>query len=147
MDGFSSNFQDMLGKIQGTIWKIYVYPLHTEFFYMFTRKSVSVSNIAEKRMNGFLWFFLGKVGHEARNTLENFRDLAVNLLNPGSIFVFSGSVFLCNIMGNGWTDFHEIFMICQGQHKKQLSGLFNAWIDCFVVSYLGAVLCLCSTLR
>ena len=79
---------------------------------MLSRKSVSVSNSTEKRMNGFSWFFLGKVGHEARSTLEHFRDLAVNPLNAGSILIFSGSVFVSNIMGkrlNGFSsNFHDM---------------------------------------
>ena len=33
-----------------------------------------------------------------RNTLENFRDLAVNSLNPGSIFLCSGSIDVIEIL-------------------------------------------------
>ena len=76
-----------------------------------------VSNIIEKK-NGWkdIHEILGKFGHETSDTLEHFRDLAVNPLNSISIFLFSGSVFVSNIMENGWTDFHEIFMICQERH-------------------------------
>ena len=57
-------------------------------------------------------FFLGNIGHETKNTLEHFRDLADNPLNPGSIFPFSGSVFVSNITGkrmNGFLwNFHHM---------------------------------------
>ena len=87
MDKFSWNLQDMLGKIQWTIWIFFFFfflggggggrgvclPLaYRVLFYMFSRKSVSVINITEKRMDGFSWNFSGKVGHETMNTLEHF---------------------------------------------------------------------------
>ena len=61
MDRFSWNFHEMFGKILGTIWKIwgwYVWPLaYRVSFYIFWMKSMPVSNIMEKRMNGFSWNF------------------------------------------------------------------------------------------
>ena len=65
---------------------------------MFSGKFVYVSNITVKTNERIFIEFLGKVGHETRNTLEHFRDLAVNHLNPGWIFIFSWSVFASNIM-------------------------------------------------
>ena len=61
---------------------------------------MSVSNIMEKRMNGF-HEILRKVGHEAGNTLEHLRDLAVNPLNPGSIFIFLDPCLLVILWENG----------------------------------------------
>ena len=75
MDGFSWNLQDILGKIQGTIWKIWgvVYLTHTySFFYMFSRKSASANNITEKRMSGF---FLGKSDMRQETLWNIFRIL------------------------------------------------------------------------
>ena len=92
-------------------------------FLVFFRKSVSVIDIMEKTDERIFMNFSEKAGHETRNNVEHFRDVAVNPLNPGSIFIFSGSVFLVILWKNGWTDFHEIFMICQARHKKSLSGL------------------------
>ena len=43
-------------------------------------------------------FFIEKDGHETRSNREHFRDVAVNPLIPGSIYLFPGSVFVCNIM-------------------------------------------------
>ena len=74
-NGFSWNFRDMSSKIQGTIWKMFgvlclthsiqarsyieVYSSMIQVFYIFffSRKSVPVSNIKGKRMNGFSWNF------------------------------------------------------------------------------------------
>ena len=39
------------------------------------------------------------------NALEHFRDIVVNPLNPGSIFLFSGSVFVSNIIEKRVNDF------------------------------------------
>ena len=47
--------------------------------------------------------FSAKVGHETRNKLEHFRGVAVNPMNTGSIFLFSGFVIV------GKTD-ERIFM-------------------------------------
>ena len=41
---------------------------------------------------------LGKGGLETRKNLEYFRDLSVNPLNLGLIFLFSGSMFVNVIM-------------------------------------------------
>ena len=42
--------------------------------------------------------FSEKDGHDTRNNLEHFRDVTVNPLNPGSIYLFPGYVFVCNII-------------------------------------------------
>ena len=42
--------------------------------------------------------FLGQVGHGTWNNLEPFRNVTVNPLNPRSIFLFSGSLFVSIIM-------------------------------------------------
>ena len=42
--------------------------------------------------------FFEKGGLHTRSNLEHFRDVTVNPLNPGSIYLFPGSVFDCNIM-------------------------------------------------
>ena len=62
---------------------------------------MSVSNIVGKTDEPIFMKSLAKVAHETRTNLEHLRDVAVNLLNPGSIFLFPGSVFVINIMQNG----------------------------------------------
>ena len=42
--------------------------------------------------------FSEKDGHDTESNLEHFRDVAVNPLNPESIYLFPGPVFVCNIM-------------------------------------------------
>ena len=74
--------------------------MYTEFF-LYVYKEIRICEQHYRNTNeGVFMKFLGKFGHEALNTLEHSTDLAVNLLNTGSIFVFSGSVFISNIMGN-----------------------------------------------
>ena len=41
---------------------------------------------------------LEKDRNDTGSNLEHFRDVTVNPLNPGSIYLFLGSVFVCNIM-------------------------------------------------
>ena len=113
---------------------------------MFSGRPVFVSNIMEKIDKQIFMKLLWKVRHEARNTLDYFRDLVINPLNAGLIFLFSGSVFVSNIMKkNEWMDFNEIF-ICQAPHQKQSSRQFHIWLDCFTVSNLGVVECLWASL-
>ena len=42
--------------------------------------------------------FLEKDGHDTGSNLEHSQDAAINPLNPGSIYLFPGSVFISNIM-------------------------------------------------
>ena len=51
-----------------------------------------------------------------RDNLENFQDIAVNPLNPGSISLFYGFVIVGDIMIKKTGE--PIFMKCQGRHKK-----------------------------
>ena len=44
-------------------------------------------------------------GPDTRSNLEHFRDVTVNPLNSGSINLFPGSVFVCNIMENRMNGF------------------------------------------
>ena len=42
--------------------------------------------------------FSAKIQHETGNNREHFRDVSIKPLNPGSIFLFPGFVFVSNIM-------------------------------------------------
>ena len=42
--------------------------------------------------------FSEKDGLDTRSNLENFRGVTVNLLKPGSIYLFPGSMSDCNMM-------------------------------------------------
>ena len=112
---FSWNFQDILDKIQGTIWRFsrwYVEPLaYRVSFYVFSRKSVPVSIDYRKTDAQIFMKFLGKVRHGTMYNLEHFRELAVNPMNLRSIFLFTRSNHL----------------------------------DCFTVSHLGMSACLWAT--
>ena len=59
----------------------------------------------------------------------NYDILRMLPLDPGLNFLFYVSVFVSNIMENGWTYFHEMFMIWQKRKKKKLFKLFHAWLD------------------
>ena len=72
--------------------------LNTALFLDFSEDSMFVSSIAEKTVERFFMNFSEKDGHDRKRNLEHFRDVAVNPLNPGSIYLFRGSVFVCNIM-------------------------------------------------
>ena len=62
--------------------------------------------------------FPEKDRYDIENNLKYLRDVMINPLNPGSIYVYPGSVFVCYIRENGWTDFHEIFMKRRAWHTK-----------------------------
>ena len=87
MNGFLWNFHTRSSKIQGTICKngvlcltpsieerryIEVYSSMIQFFYIliFSQKSVPVSNITGKRMNGFSWNFQ-EILHMRQRTIWN----------------------------------------------------------------------------
>ena len=100
------------------------------FFLHFSKKSVSVSNIAEKRINGFSWFFRnGRIWDKKQS--KTFSDLAVNPLNPGSIFfIFSGSVLVSNVMGKCVSGFSLIFHGMSGTIASCLSPIEHDVILC-----------------
>ena len=75
-----------------------------------------VSNITERGATDYSEIFR-QVGYETRNNLEHFED-SFYPVDPGSIFLFSGSVLDSHIMENGQMDFHEIFRICWTQQNK-----------------------------
>ena len=56
--------------------------------------------------------FYPMVGHETRNNLEHFRDVSVNLLNPGLIFLFASNDIKKRVNGFSW-NFHEISGLTQ----------------------------------
>ena len=104
----------------GTFLGCSILPLeHRKSFSTFSGESVSVSNTTGKWMNGFSWNlqqrldmrqyhgktdewifmkFSGYVDYDTRNNLEHFGGDAFNPLDTGFIFLFSGSLFISNIM-------------------------------------------------
>ena len=75
--------------------------------------------------------FSDKDGLDTRSNLEHFRDVAVNPLNPGSIYLFSGSSFVCNIMEKRVNGFS--WFLWNVRHDTR-----NNQLNCFTVSHLGA---------
>ena len=57
-----------------------------------------LSSIAETRVERISMKFSEQDGPDTGSNLEHFRDIMINPLNPGSIYLFPGSVFVCNIM-------------------------------------------------
>ena len=74
------------------------YPLHTEnIFRQFGGNSCVLGTL--RIINDWIFMkFSATVGHETRNILEHFWDVAANPLNPGSVFLFSGFVIVGYIM-------------------------------------------------
>ena len=89
---FSWNFQSRWDLIQGTIGNIFrkfhLTPWTHYFPPTFSGQSMPLSSITEKRLNRFSWNLLTKNGHDAGSNLEHFRDVTVNPLNHGSIYLF-----------------------------------------------------------
>ena len=67
-------------------------PLNTGIF--FSEKSMAVSSIAEKTVERIFKHFLENGGHVTMNNLVHLRDVTVNPLNPGSIYIFHLSMFV-----------------------------------------------------
>ena len=84
-------------------------PLNTGILFHFSEESMPLSSIAEKRLNGFSWFFFRKGRTWHKEQLETFSGVTVNHLNPGSIYLFPGSVLVCNIMEKLVKGFHDFF--------------------------------------
>ena len=95
-------YKEQSGKFEGVI------------FHFFSKKSMHISSITGKRMHGCSV----KVGHETKNNLEHFRNVAINPLIPDRFFYFMGPRLLAISWENGWADFHEIFMVCQAREKN-----------------------------
>ena len=166
MDGFSWNIQDMLGRIPGTIWKIWglvCLTLCRQGFFLYVFKEIRVCEQhygkTNKRITGFdaeaCWPLNGPL-FSSLNPLYSL--MVVGVTGPPRVLQAISSVMefhdflkeisdmrqrtLWNILGilritlwirdrffhlldpcllvisreNGWTDFYEIFIICQGQH-------------------------------
>ena len=69
----------------------------------------------------------------------NIKDVAFNPLDPGPIFLFSGFVFVSNIMEkrvNEFTwHFHDML------ETQWFARLFQGQLDCFTVPKLGVASC------
>ena len=65
--------------------------------------------------------FSEKDGHDTRSNLEYLRDVTINPLNPGLIYLFSGSVFVYNIMEKRVNGFSRIFYEMSGTTQKIIS--------------------------
>ena len=124
-------YMEILGTFSGCSIK----PLWTQDFFPLLRSNPCLLQLCRKTVERIFMTFSEKDGHDTGSNLEYFRDVTVNPLNPGSIYLFPGSVFYVILWKNGWTDFHEIFMKRQAWHKKQLAR--HTCLDCFMVSHLG----------
>ena len=133
MNRFSRKLQDMLAKIQGTIWTIFFLlllffflwgggfnPLHTGFiFYIFARKFVSVRYITEKTD-------FGGVRIWNKEQSEFFGMFRLTPWIRERFFHFRDPCFLVLLWENEWMDLHEFSIICQARHEKWSSRLCHA---------------------
>ena len=85
--------------------------------------------------------FSGKIAHATKKNLEHFWVVVINPLNSGSIFLFCKSVIVSTIKEKRMNGFSLIFHDISGTTQK-IDRLFHAWLDCFMVSHLGAGVCL-----
>ena len=110
-NGFSWNFQRRWDLIQGTIGNIFrMFHLTSwtqDFFPHFFRAIHASLQHCRKTVEHIFMKFSEKDGHDTGSNLENFWDVTVNPLNPGSIYLFPGPVFVCNIMGKRSWFFYE----------------------------------------
>ena len=113
VDGFSWNVQDILGEVQKIILKIFGVVSLTNciqgfFLYVFKEIRICEQHCGKTEKKDVHEIF--RKGR-AWKTLEYFRDLEVNPLKLGSMFLFSWSCFLVILWENGLKDFHD-FLWC-----------------------------------
>ena len=113
------------------------------FFSVLSRKFVSVSKYYGKTDERIFMNFSEKVGHQTRDDLEHFRDIAVNPLNPGLIFFyFLDPCLLVMLCENGQRIFMKLSWNVNDDPWNN-----NDWLDCFTAPYIGAAACLLATLQ
>ena len=91
---------------------------HRSFFFTLTEESMTLSSIAEKRLNGFSWN-LNKRTDLTQGAIWNIFGML--WLTHWILGRFIYCLVLCLFViswKNGWMDFHEFFMKCQARHKK-----------------------------
>ena len=128
LNGFSWNFQCRWDLVQGTIRNIFRLLYLTSraqncFFFGGIR---DCSQYCGKTFERIFMKFSAKHGHETRNNLKHFRDVVVNTLNSGLIFLFPGTVFVSNIMEEGMNGFSWNFHEISGRTQKIIC------LDCFI---------------
>ena len=94
-------------------------------------------SIAATTVERIFMKFSEKDGRDTGGTLKHFRDVTVNPLNPWSIYLFPGSVFVCNITQKRVNGFSWNFYETSGMTKK-IATLFHTCLNCFTVFHLGA---------
>ena len=113
-------------------------PLNTGNFSTFSEESIPISSIAEKKVERIFTKFSEKDGHDTRSNLKHFRDVTVNPLNPGSIYLSPGSVFVYNIMEKRMNRFSWNFYETSGMTQEIVSR-FHTWLERLTVSHLEYV--------
>ena len=116
LNRFSWNCQrrwDLIQGIIGNIFRMFHSTPGTQDFSPLFRSNPCLLAELQKTVEQIFMKFSENDGHGIGSNLEH---VTVNPLNPGSIHLFPGSVFLI-LWKNGWTDFHEIFTKRQTWHK------------------------------
>ena len=122
LNGFSWIFQDRWDLIQGTIGNIFrmfhLTPWTQEFFPTFSEESMTLSSIAEKRLNGFSWNFQERTDLTQGASWNTFGMLRLTPWILGRFIYFMDPCLFVISWKKGWMDFQEIFMKRQARHKK-----------------------------
>ena len=90
--------------------------LHTGFIFFIFFKEIRVYEQHTEKTDKQTFMILYDNSDKRRGTIYDIFGML--RLNPWIRDRFSGSMFISNIMDNRWTDFHEIFIMCQARHKK-----------------------------
>ena len=98
-------------------------PWTQEFSPTFSEESTPLSSIAEKKVERiFMKFSEGDELHDTRSNLEYFQDATINPLNPESIYLLTGSVFVYNIMEKRVNGFSWNFYETSGTTQETSNG-------------------------
>ena len=98
---------------------------------------LSVSNITEKRLNGFSWNLQGRWDFIEETIVNIFNMFHLTPWTQDFFPLFrSNPCLLAALQKNGWTDFHEILRNRRTWHREQsgiFSGCYNkpleSWVD------------------
>ena len=96
-------------------------PLNTGIFSHFFGEIHDSKQHCRKTVEQIFMKFSEKDGLDTRSNLEHFWDVTFNPLNPGSIYLFPGSVFVCNIMEKRVNGFSWNFYEKSGKTQEIIS--------------------------
>ena len=103
----------------GTFSGCSIQPLdHRTFSSTFSKESMPLSSIAEKRLNGFSWNFQRRADLAQGAIWNIFGMLRLTPWMLSRFVYFLGPCLFVISWKNGWTDFHDFFMKFHARRKK-----------------------------